>query len=1809
MSKPFSEYLREEEEKEAEGAIDAYGLTETESPDTAARQVDLARKSGVPRVSVEADQGTYELQEEQRRMREMARQAPALSRWLAESPDNYAIARDDTEKLTAVETAIAYFKGQPKAARAAVPGFQAQYYGARQWEAEQYGNYLRELKDWKQRKDAYEKSQKPLVYRDNEGNTVVNINPVIRGMTGLRAPGDPGQKPEAPLGLKLMGSGTFGTDTEIGFLEKMANLKAPVAEQAAKDAKKALDRQAELAPNTGSFVADSLLSGTTSLVNMLPAIALTAVTKSPSLGSVLMGGQVAGQGYADAREKGLDVQTSEEYAALQGGIELATERIGLGIIFDKILKKEGAGVLSKFVAGFLTEQVQEQAATLGQDFVDWRYLNPDKPIEEYLAEIPTRAAETALATTVAAGGMNATILAIDSVMERRAEEARLAEMSEGELKIDEFLDRVAESALANRSPDSFEELMDRAAAGSEIEEVVLDLDGLIQALYQKGVPTEGLFEELGLDKDKLTEDYQTFGQVSVPLGKIAKSKLLQENRDAVQPNMRTANETYTPAQKKKHRANIEGVLEKEFEENRKLLQDEATRTDEDTQVLDNIREQIVNSRAYEGNEQVIEHNAIMAAAINNTLARRMGVSPKEFYDKHFPGIQFVVGARMGVNPLYQAMRGTRVLGQDGRPMRVYRGQHGQAGGALQSRTNSFVFTNDPEVAGEYATSPNNSAETAEAPHTIPAYVNIRNPIIESSDPFMELSDIADKLGQDEAVAIAKQFSEWIENTSNWQDKYAAEYGSVEEMLNQDPEKVRDLYLDAYPVLDDAAFVEKAKAAGYDGAIHTGNGVGMDSTEYRVFDESQVQYAVTDPTPLFQGARTLSDVAQIVTNPDENANFYITRRGTPDAVGSVSRKYNEHAIGVYVFRPDIVNADYLYYVMQHLHAQGVWKQRATGSTNLVNIRAEDIKKISLDPTGGQQLYQAWEGERVLGFRDEMERGTEPFHDDRLTPYQNKMAEMAINGHSNDEIAEEMETTKGSVAVTLAHLRNAFGINIPKSPNAAQKGMARLRMEELILKGLSNKEVSQRTGKKTNHVAQIRNRLKKEGRLNQATEDGPRGMYDPPTNIITLFEGRNTSTLMHEMSHWYLRQLEIMAQAPDAMPEVRQMLAGVEAWYAKLGRDKDFDLSTEEGQAARWKDRQETWAESFEKYLETGKAPTPGLRESMRAFKQWLLNLWKYLRSRPFELRRANLNPEVVALFDRMLATDEQIDAGAAFEKRLATQVADALLEKGILTKREHEKALKRLPDTIEEVKEERLAALMEDYHKRESAFMQAERERVRAEQVRAIDQSPEGRARAWLGEGQWKGEVAEATRSDEALEQRDYGVMIDLSHVDPSARSIARMRAKLKRMGEPGVIRLVREQNGTVHAFPGWSFTHADYMDLMDINPVTTDRAILELGQESLDNLTWVDHTGMSVGVTPGALYQSAFDPEDAARIQATMDNMEVDKEVDTVRKMLAEAAACMSGAAPMNVGGMVAGNVAGFGIGAGFVAPMIYLNSDAYKQKAKERAVEFFKQEHEARMRRDPTYRAKYEALDKVRAERRAEREAQHKAEREHMRLRRLYSDIDNMPTDSQFDMNSWTEDMTGVSAEFLDDLIGHEAAGDWSARPPMDLKTGQRRSTALGGGQFTEGTWLRLMRKHGADLGMDQGLSRNEILDLRADRRWGTMMTAYYAKENAENFEREMGRYPTQKESYLMHFLGGHAARKMMRMDPDADAPSAFPLAASANPEVFYKYGALDKPRTVKEVMDKQQRRFSAEPLYVWDYPLMVGAEQSDGRVGRDGQ
>lgn len=140
-----------------------------------------------------------------------------------------------------------------------------------------------------------------------------------------------------------------------------------------------------------------------------------------------------------------------------------------------------------------------------------------------------------------------------------------------------------------------------------------------------------------------------------------------------------------------------------------------------------------------------------------------------------------------------------------------------------------------------------------------------------------------------------------------------------------------------------------------------------------------------------------------------------------------------------------------------------------------------------------------------------------------------------------------------------------------------------------------------------------------------------------------------------------------------------------------------------------------------------------------------------------------------------------------------------------------------------------------------------------------------------------------------------------------------------------------------------------------------------------------------------------------------------------------------------------------------------------------------------------------------------------------------------------------------------------------------LDPSANAGTSSAAGLYQFTRGTWLQTLEKHGAahgagwaDAAIEQGrigdpVLRQQVLALRHDPDLSARMAAELARDNRAALLPVLGREPDAAELYLAHFLGAGGASQFLTAlsaDPSQSAAALLPEAAAANRSTFYAGG-----------------------------------------------
>lgn len=216
-----------------------------------------------------------------------------------------------------------------------------------------------------------------------------------------------------------------------------------------------------------------------------------------------------------------------------------------------------------------------------------------------------------------------------------------------------------------------------------------------------------------------------------------------------------------------------------------------------------------------------------------------------------------------------------------------------------------------------------------------------------------------------------------------------------------------------------------------------------------------------------------------------------------------------------------------------------------------------------------------------------------------------------------------------------------------------------------------------------------------------------------HIITLFKSADKSAMLHEMGHIWLTELQKDAERDDAPEQLKKDWETVKTY---IGHDSG-DIQEES---------HETFARSFEAYLMDGKAPSNSLRAAFRRFKQWLTSIYRSVSN-----LNVDVSPEIKQVFDRMLATDEEI---SQMEQRNSANQLFRTKDEAGMTDAEFAAYNKKALNAQDAAREQLLTEAMEEVKKQHGVEWRKAAEEIKPEVAEAIRNRPDIRAIEWFKTG-------------------------------------------------------------------------------------------------------------------------------------------------------------------------------------------------------------------------------------------------------------------------------------------------------------------------------------------------------------------------------------------------------------------------------------------------------------------------------------------
>lgn len=419
-----------------------------------------------------------------------------------------------------------------------------------------------------------------------------------------------------------------------------------------------------------------------------------------------------GASYQKGREAGLSEIGSLIYGASDGAIEYATEKLPMSRLIGDVAV--GTGVVKMLGRQLALEIPGEQIATVLQDMNEWAVINPQRTFRDYLADRPSAAAETLIATIVGTGGNVALAKTVDTALTGFVQEQlRQTDAGQQAVLFEQQLQAAMQSKLRERDPEQFREAVAAMTQATGNDTIYVDAAVLNQ------MPREVLAQLTGVE-EQLADALATNGVVELKLADVLTVAPGTGLEQVLAQNMRAAPDALTAAE-----ATQAG------QEAQQLLAQQAQR----------VIDQAANAVQVQAAAEIVKTTILQEL----TATARFGAEANEAYATLVRDFYMVLGQRLGINaqqaferyrlrvvaqtpagalldqdvPLRQGtpafddwFQDSKVVDEQGRPLVVYHGTRGDFssfdGGAANSSSMTGVsdgvisFSSSAEAASSYA---------------------------------------------------------------------------------------------------------------------------------------------------------------------------------------------------------------------------------------------------------------------------------------------------------------------------------------------------------------------------------------------------------------------------------------------------------------------------------------------------------------------------------------------------------------------------------------------------------------------------------------------------------------------------------------------------------------------------------------------------------------------------------------------------------------------------------------------------------------------------------------------------------------------------------------------------------------------------------------------------------------------------------------------------------------------------------------------------------------------------------------------------
>jgi GNAT superfamily N-acetyltransferase len=1100
----------------------------------------------------------------------------------------------------------------------------------------------------------------------------------------------------------------LGIDTDA----QLQQAKVDATEQMLTTLKEQQAKRKTLTPEDLNLLEQGVRSGVESLANMAPGFGLMLLSggrAAPLLATI--GVQTFGDSYAQGRADNLTPQQAAWFASINAAIEVGTELLPTGTL-ETILTGKSTGLTKSALKFLVQEMGTEQLATLGQTLNENAFgideqMEAAETVEEMVTLQLRRQAVTAIATIVAGGAQATAVTGIRKTIEVIAADGSQKE-TQGEVeqrKLDQLNTAAEKSKLKKRSKESFKQFVEQADGDNNTH---VFIDGAQTSLYLQTKTRDEIAADpaLALLQEGVNEAAALGGQVNIPVAEFSAEILNTEHFDNLRDSMTLSDQTIAPFRQEQVR--------KETETFKRTLLDEANdNISEYVEVqtfTDKVFEQLVDTG------QVSKENArVMSTAAASWLfakAKREGIPVAEAAEKFNFTIE---GPLTGEQARLQGEQD--LLSQEPVTTESVKEFSQNLEQELGLKT-LFMF---PDNKGNLKLETiivkkddRKSGTGTAAMERIVEYAD-QNGLRVTLTPAVQ-DDFQGTTSRARLVKFYKRFG-FVENKGRNKDFEISESMFREPQqteqfaqapVAQDQEQLVFEFADKQETVEAEAAIEKGLDMSHEARMQRARDMGYDTDTTYYHGTDRAGFKSFDMP--WEGKTRGTGV--FFTDDLEMAQTYQSGRGEDAPVFTGAQIFEDPSLVDAEVTPQftIVDADGELVIQEGFDT----KEELLGDFDL---NEGDVVAVRYDASDneGYDVVSLGTKEEVVAEFDSItldQPGLYSVFLKKVDPDNFLTVDWKGNGWDKSPTESwDLLDSEGDIVDTVFSEEEAasrvesdpdiaeFQEELSKTTDEYVRDAQDMGFGGVLFENISDPGPNSQGGEEGNvrvvfNASEIRSidaAFDPEFKgsdliLAQPTSDdapGARGYYDPANSIIRLTESSDLSTFLHEFAH-FMYEMEVNGDT--------EMLQSINNWYkrnaddvakeansylTKKGFDAEKQAGTEPGdtvtaeEVTTYLDNKTTgdadkdsairravheqFARGFETYLMEGKAPSIELRNAFRTFARWLSQIYQRMRGQ----LNVDLTIEMRQVFDRLLATEEQIAAAEA-RQRVEPMFTDAVM---------------------------------------------------------------------------------------------------------------------------------------------------------------------------------------------------------------------------------------------------------------------------------------------------------------------------------------------------------------------------------------------------------------------------------------------------------------------------------------------------------------------------------------------------------------------